>query len=154
MSDPPAVPVRVVVVDDEPDLRLLIGRRLQREPRFTVVGEAADIAGAIEAVADAQPDVVLLDLLLGAEHGRDAVGPLMAAAPEAMIAVLTALPAEQQEAVLRAAGAFTYYEKSLLAELPGLLDEDVRLFRRALAGEDVVAPSATTRRTASGHRGR
>lgn len=140
--------VRVVVVDDEPDLRLLITRRLERTGGFEVVGEAEDVAGAIEVATVQQPDVILLDLLLGPDHGRAAVGPLMRSAPKAMIAALTALPAEQEERDMLAAGAFTFYEKSMLAELPDHLTMDLELFHRALAGEDVCAPTAIERRHA------
>jgi DNA-binding response OmpR family regulator len=140
--------IRVVVVDDEPDLRLILARQLARAG-FTVVGEASDIASALAAAEESNPDVVLLDLMLGTEHGREAIGPLMRICPDTMVAVLTALPAEQEESPLRQAGAFTYYEKSMISELPTHLTEDLALFRRALTGEDVLAPSAMERRPAA-----
>jgi DNA-binding response OmpR family regulator len=56
----------VLVVDDDPSLRLLCRVNLELEG-FTV-REAATVAEAESAVADARPDVVLLDVHLGNEQ--------------------------------------------------------------------------------------
>jgi DNA-binding NarL/FixJ family response regulator len=54
---------RVVIVDDHAPFRSL-ARRLLVAGGFQVVGEAADGAGALAAVRDLAPDVVLLDVHL------------------------------------------------------------------------------------------
>lgn len=146
MADGTEDEIRVLVVDDERDLRTLIRHRLGKTDGFAVVGEAEDSRQAIELATAHQPHVVLLDLLLGAENGINAVGPLLRAAPAAMITVLTALPAEEEEQPLKTAGAFAYYEKTMLVDLADYIREDLHTFQRALQGEDVVAPSAVTRR--------
>lgn len=135
----------VVVVDDEPALLEIISITLGTGP-FEVVGRAKDGDEALSLAEEHQPDVILLDLILGAERGVDLVAPLMRATPRSMIAALTALPAEAEEAVTLRAGAFVFYEKGMLTSLPGYLQTDLALFRRALAGEDVLAPSALVRR--------
>jgi DNA-binding NarL/FixJ family response regulator len=53
----------VLVVDDHPSFRKT-ARALLESEGFEVVGEAADGAAAIEAVAELHPDVVLLDIYL------------------------------------------------------------------------------------------
>jgi hypothetical protein len=63
-----------------------------------------------------------------------------------MVTALTARRPEQYEAAVRCAGAFAFYEKRNTARLADHLAEDRDLFERALAGEDVVAPSALVRR--------
>lgn len=138
--------ITVLVVDDEPDLRTLISRRLERTGDLAVIGEAGDAATAVELAAAQQPDVVLLDLLLGADRGDEAMGPLLRAAPAAMVAVLTVLPAEHEEEQLRAAGAFVYYEKTMLVDLAAYIRHDLATFQRALRDEPVIAPAAVTRR--------
>jgi hypothetical protein len=70
----------------------------------------------------------------------------MRATPRSMIAALTALPAEAEEASTLRAGSFVFYEKGMLTSLPTYLQTDLALFRRALEGEDIVAPSALVRR--------
>ncbi|MGP3535780.1 LuxR C-terminal-related transcriptional regulator [Microbacterium sp. RD1] len=60
--------VRVVIVDDHSIFRS--GLRADVDATIEVVGEAADVAAAVSTIADAQPDVVLLDVHLpGAEEG-------------------------------------------------------------------------------------
>src|SRR3954468_23381233 len=54
--------VRVLVVDDTEDIRLLVRIGLGLEPDLDVCGEAVDGIDAIEQAERLQPDVVLLDL--------------------------------------------------------------------------------------------
>jgi hypothetical protein len=64
-----------------------------------------------------------------------------------MIAIVSALPADEHSDELLSFGAFTYYEKSSqLADLPDRLGADHARFQQALQGEDTVAPWATGRR--------
>jgi DNA-binding NarL/FixJ family response regulator len=56
--------VKVGVVDDHQLFREALRSLLARTPDFAVVGEAATAPKAREMVASAQPDVVMLDLLL------------------------------------------------------------------------------------------
>lgn len=137
--------LRVLIVDDEEPLRVLFRRHLEQHG-CEVVAEAAGVDGLVELAAEHEPDVVLLDLRLGPDHGADAIGPLTRALPRTMLAVLTSLDAEDAEDASRRAGAFAYYEKTMLADLTRFLLEDIVTFRRALAGEDVLAPSAIARR--------
>jgi DNA-binding response OmpR family regulator len=57
---------RVLLVDDDPSLRMLC--RVNLELEGFEVSEAANIAEAESAVAAARPDVVLLDVHLGGEE--------------------------------------------------------------------------------------
>lgn len=134
--------VSVVVADDEPDIRWLVRRLLERDGRFEVVGEAGDGVHAVQVVEQLQPDAVLLDLMMPVRSGAASLRPLAAAAPGTMVGVLSGLPAAQHEPRLRALGAFTFYAKTELdAGIGDRVYDDLQLFRRALAGEDVVAPS-------------
>ena len=81
MSGPPAADqgrVRVLVVDDNPDLRVVITMLLDMDGRFEVVGEAEDGASALAAVAALRPDVVLLDVQLPALDGFEVAQRLLA----------------------------------------------------------------------------
>lgn len=146
-STPQQPPFRVVVADDEPDIRWLVRRLLDRDGRFEVVGEAGDGVGAVEIVQQLQPDVVLLDLLMPVRSGAESVRPLAAAAPGTMVGVLSGLPASRHEPRLRSLGAFAFYEKSTLSDaIADRLHADLQLFQRALRGEEVVAPSHLVQR--------
>lgn len=137
----------VVVVDDDEDMCLVITRGLDRAGGFRVIGVADRGAGAVTLVEEHQPDVLLLDLGLPDVTEEELIPSLIVAAPRTMVAVLTGRAAEDREASARAAGAFTYYEKEMFGTgLFEYLEQDCELFSRAVAGEDVVAPSAISRR--------
>ncbi|MGH2490536.1 MAG: response regulator transcription factor, partial [Candidatus Limnocylindria bacterium] len=61
--------MKVLIVDDEPDVRSLVRSALEyaRVPLEAI--EAADAEEALEAVASAHPDIMVLDLALPARDG-------------------------------------------------------------------------------------
>ena len=67
--------IRVVVVDDEQLVRAGLRLILEAAEDITVVGEAADGAGALEQAHRLRPDVVLLDVRMPGVDGLDATAP-------------------------------------------------------------------------------
>jgi DNA-binding response OmpR family regulator len=63
------VQVKILVVEDDPDISELLKRVLESDGYE--VEMATDSAGALKAVAERAPDLVLLDVVLGGEDGRD-----------------------------------------------------------------------------------
>ena len=63
------VQVKILIVEDDPDICDLLKRVLEADGYE--VETATDSAGALKAVADGAPDLVLLDVVLGGEDGRD-----------------------------------------------------------------------------------
>jgi CheY-like chemotaxis protein len=107
-----AAPVRVMLVDDVADLRLLLGSLFKGFPGVEVVAEAADGEEAIALAAEHQPDLVVLDLAMPVLDGAAALPRLRRAAPAARVVVLTAVPREADPGVL-ALGATAYVEKTV-----------------------------------------
>ncbi|MFT4211729.1 MAG: response regulator transcription factor [Microbacterium sp.] len=64
--------VRVVIVDDHSIFRS--GLRADLDAGLEVVGEAADVPGAVETIVREQPEVVLLDVHLPGAEGTEAAG--------------------------------------------------------------------------------
>lgn len=62
-------PIRVLLVDDHPALRVGLRVLLDRADDIQVVGEAGDTAEALRAIADLQPSVVVLDCQLPGDGG-------------------------------------------------------------------------------------
>lgn len=137
--------LRVGVCDDDPAFGNLVHRVLRDHVEVVgVVHTGDEIVDLVEATG---PDAVLLDVHLGGgENAIDVLPRLLRAGPHTMLAALTGLDPASWERDVLVAGAFVYYEKTAVIDLPSLLETDVALFRRALAGEDVLAPSALRRR--------
>ena len=73
---------RVVVVDDEPDIRLLLRVQLSLLEGFEVVGVAEDGGKALEVVRATHPDAVVMDLLMPAVNGFAAIAILQEEFPD------------------------------------------------------------------------
>lgn len=119
----PGIVLRVLVVDDDRDVRLLVRLNLEVGGMFEVVGEAGHGVEAVRLAHDLQPDVVLLDLEMPVMGGLEAIPIIRRCAPAARIVVLSG--SEAREAA-RARGAHAYLSKafdtgSLAAEVASLL---------------------------------
>lgn len=138
----PQARVTVVVVDDDPDVRLLVRHKLRRAG-MDLVGEACDGAEAVEVVRRTQPDVVLLDLHMPGTSGDEALPQLVRVAPAAMVVIFSAgdLGDAGRRELLRR-GATAYYDKADAFRLIDLLTEDLARFRRSPACQD--GPLLTT----------
>ena len=75
-------PLRVIVADDEPDVRLLLRLQLQGVPGIEVVGEVGDGLQALELCRELQPDAIVMDLLMPKMMGIEAIEHLRRELPE------------------------------------------------------------------------
>ncbi|MBM6620229.1 response regulator transcription factor [Micrococcaceae bacterium RIT802] len=128
-------PIRVVVVDDHAIFRS--GLKSDLDSRLLVVGEAATVDGAIRAVTELRPDVVLLDVHL--PGGRGGGGAEVVAGCAGMLgdvrflALSVSDAAEDVVTVIRA-GARGYVTKSISGH--DISDAVVRV----AAGDAVFSP--------------
>ncbi len=82
-----ADPIRVLVVDDDVDFRLLLTWQLGRVANLDVVGDAADGFEALELVESLAPDAVVIDLMMPGMDGFELIVELSRlAAPPGMVA--------------------------------------------------------------------
>ena len=82
--------VRVLVVDDLAEVRVVVRTALRLRSQIEVVGEATTTFSAVELAAELQPDIVVLDLLLPDSHeGRSTYQRLQAASPDAKLVIYT-----------------------------------------------------------------
>jgi two-component system, NarL family, response regulator NreC len=79
-----------VLADDHVVVRSGLRMLLESEPGLAVVGECGDVPGALAAVEDERPDVLVLDLHMPGESSLAAIPRLRELHPETHLIVLTA----------------------------------------------------------------
>jgi two-component system KDP operon response regulator KdpE len=115
----------VLIVDDEPHIRRLLSGTLSRAGYH--VAEAASGRQALEALGEAQPDVVLLDLGLPDREGLELI-PAIRKQSSAAILVVSARDATEHKVTALDLGAIDYVTK------PFDTDELLARVRAALRG--------------------
>ena len=117
---------RVAIVDDNPEVRFLLATVLELDDRFEVVGEAGDARAAVATVAATEPELILMDLDLGAESGSSLIRRLRRAGSSACVVVVTGSDDPRDHAAAFDAGANGIQNKCALTttmvdELAGLV---------------------------------
>ena len=83
--------VRVLVVDDAPEVRRLLAHRLPIYGAFEIVAEAADGEAGIAEAGAVQPDLVVLDVLMPGRSGVEVAPEIKAASPQSRILLYSSL---------------------------------------------------------------
>ncbi|MEV4582305.1 response regulator transcription factor [Nonomuraea jabiensis] len=124
LSRPDGTPIRVLVVDDEPDLLEVLERTLRQEGwQVEAVGSGQAAIRASERFA---PDAAILDIMLPDLDGLKLMGRLRERMPELCVLFLTARDAVEDRVAGITAGGDDYLTKpfsleEVLARLRGLL---------------------------------
>jgi response regulator NasT len=102
-------PLRIVIADDEPIIRMDLRRTLENMGHV-VVGEAGDGQQALEITKELKPDISILDIKMPTMDGIDAAKLI---STEAIAPVLLLTAYSQRDLVERArdAGVFAYLVK-------------------------------------------
>ena len=136
MSGSRSAPPRVFIVDDHGLFRA--GVRAELGDRVEVIGEADDVEPAIAAIAECEPDVVLLDVHLPGGGGHAVVTALKTTHPHVRFLALSASDAPEDVIAIIRAGARGYVTKTISG--PDLIDavyrvaDDEAVFSPRLAG--------------------
>jgi two-component system response regulator MprA len=124
--------MRILVVDDEPAVREAVDRALRLEGYRTELAE--DGRSALNAIASAPPDALVLDVLMPYVDGLEVCRRLRAAGDRTPVLILTARDAVADRVRGLDAGADDYLVK--LFALEELLARVRALLRRARDGEE------------------
>src|SRR4051794_39169416 len=101
-----------MLVDDVPELRLLVRLTLEEDPAIDVVGEASNGREAVALAAELAPDLVLLDLSMPDMDGLEAIPLLREASPSARVVVLSGHEAGRVSLEALDQGASRYINKA------------------------------------------
>jgi DNA-binding NarL/FixJ family response regulator len=119
-----ALPIRVLICDDDAALRFLVREVLSLSPAVQVVAEAADGIEALEQLRLHRPDVVLLDLNMPRQDGMETLPLLRGEFPTTRVVVLSGLDDELVGAKAVELGADRYVQKGVDPDtLIGIVEE-------------------------------
>ena len=107
--------IRVLVVDDEPDILDLMTIWLEDDPRCKAVERATSLDQALATAQASCPDAILLDFRLGGEVSASVLPQLRTACPNARILIHTASRADADAAQVLALGADAVLEKATVS---------------------------------------
>ncbi|MFD6653793.1 response regulator [Streptomyces parvus] len=141
MTTPPDGTTRILIADDQEDVRSGFRLILGSQPDMTVVGEAADGLAAVDLARTLRPDLILADIRMpgvdGLEVTRRLAGP---GVPDPMrVLVVTTFDHDDYVVTALRDGACGFLLKR---SGPGLLIEGVRA---AMAGDMLISPQITVR---------
>lgn len=129
----------VLLVDDEPLVRLGFSMVLAAHEDLQVVGEAGDGAEAVELTGRLRPDVVVMDVRMPVLDGVAATRRIVSAGVPSRVVVLTTFDLDEYAFAALQAGASGFLLKNTEpAEL-------VAAIRTVARGDAVVAPRVTRR---------
>ncbi|MDV8147955.1 response regulator transcription factor [Arthrobacter sp. B10-11] len=132
-------PINVLLVDDQPLLRMGFRLILEGEDDLRIVGEASDGADAIRQVREVNPDVVLMDVRMPVLDGIEATRAVTSSGSRAKVIILTTFDLDEYAFAGLQAGASAFLLKDVApAEL-------VSAVRVVASGDAVVAPRVTRR---------
>ena len=83
------MPIRILIADDDSNIRMLLRRVVESHPAWKVCGEASNGVDAIEEAKRAEPDVAILDLGMPLMNGMDAAREISKAHPELPMLLLS-----------------------------------------------------------------
>lgn len=134
MSEP-ELPIRILLVDDQPLFRGAIASLIGDQDDMEVVGEAADGIGALELAHELLPDIVVMDVDMPVMNGVEATRFIKEQLPGVKVMMLTV--SEQDDHLFEAIrfGANGYLLKDLRPE------ELFDMLRRVMKDETPLSPA-------------
>jgi DNA-binding NarL/FixJ family response regulator len=138
-TENPAEPVSVIVADDQSAVREGLVLLLGTLPGIVVAGQAADGDAAVDLVATAKPQVVLMDLNMPGSGGVAATRRITADHPGTRVVVLTTYADDESIIGALQAGALGYLTKDATRAEIG------RAVLAAAAGQAVLDPGVQQR---------
>jgi len=131
--------IRVLIADDHPVFLDGLRALLSTADDIEIIGEVATGTRVVEACAELQPDVVIMDLQMPELNGIDATRRIAAATPGVGVLVLTMFEDDESVFAAMRAGARGYLLKGARQA------EIVRAVHAVAGGEAIFGPSVAQR---------
>jgi len=138
-------PARILVVDDEPSVRIVLQRILQKQYHVETAGGGEE---ALQKLAANAYDVILLDLKMKKIEGLDVLKAARQKDPEIIVIILTAYGALESAVAALRLGAFDYIFKPAAPDmLRERVAEGLRQRSRALQQRALLRQIASLKET-------
>lgn len=124
----------LVIADDHELLREGVKKIVRSASGLRVVGEAADLDGAVQLLEQLRPDVLVLDISLPGHEGLDGLHEVRRRFPEQRVIMLSMYAEERYAVPALKAGAMGYITKTMAAE------ELVKAIRKVMEGGTYIGP--------------
>ncbi len=131
------MPIGVFLLDDHEIVRTGLRALLEADADFTVVGEAATVAEALDRVPPTRPTIALLDVRLPDGSGIEVCREIRSAMPEVACVMLTSYADDEALVAAIMAGAAGYVLKQVGSN--SLLDD----LRKVANGQSLLDPALT-----------
>jgi CheY-like chemotaxis protein len=118
VDDGEEIEVRMLLVDDEPDMLMLMRATLELDAGLVVTAEARDGDEAVRAWEKHQPDVIVMDMRMPRMTGLAAAEEILAKAPTQPIIMCSAYMDESDRRRADALGVRQCLDKYDLEQLP------------------------------------
>lgn len=103
--------IKLLLVDDQPSVRMGLRMRLSLEADVTIVGEAGDGEAALSLAQTLHPDVIVMDVQMPRMDGISATAALRTLAPGAGVVLLSLYDDAVTRARGQEAGALAFIQK-------------------------------------------
>lgn len=103
--------IKLLLVDDQPSVRMGLRMRLALEPDVMIVGEAGDGEAALALARSLHPDVIIMDVQMPRMDGIAATAALRTIAPASGVVLLSLYDDATTRARGREAGALAFVQK-------------------------------------------
>lgn len=108
-----ALMTRILIVDDNPQVRAALRMCLSMNEGWEVCGEAENGHHAVKMAQELRPDVVLLDYAMPGLNGLEAARLMSSSVPEARLILFTMFASKQLAALAQSAGVRALVSKDV-----------------------------------------
>jgi signal transduction histidine kinase len=112
----PSETISLLIVDDHTIVRQSLAGLLRAQPGLRLLGEAGGREDALRLADELHPDVILMDVNLGADSGLEVTRTILARHPDIKVIGLSMHDEAEIAAAMREVGAVGYVSKAAAAE--------------------------------------
>lgn len=115
--------LRIVVVDDNEQVRHLVSSLLHLRQGLELVGEATDGMAAVQLVYELEPDIVLMDIEMPRLNGIEATKQITSRVPQSRVIGFFSSTDASTRTAMKEAGSVALVAKEEVFDLPDVIKD-------------------------------